>query len=84
MIKMFEEYTVYDPNHSYSHTSIMQKNMRELIHEIWSQVIPIQCPHCKGKSNSFRKDGYTKIFMRPLSEKNRNLMKQQERIGKES
>ena len=48
--------------------------------EFWSQVIPMQCPHCQGKSPGFRKDGNTKIFQRPLSEKARNAMIQEGRL----
>jgi len=53
----------------------MSKILRETIHEIWSQVISIQCPHCNAKSPGIRKDGYTKFFQKPLSEKLKNAMK---------
>lgn len=59
----------------------MQKALKQIISEIWSQVIPQSCPHCQGKSPGFRKDGNTKIFQRPLSEKAKNAMLQQERIS---
>lgn len=56
-------------------TSFIQKTLKEIIHEIWNLVIPIVCPHCNGKSPSFRKDGYTKIFQKALSEKVKASMK---------
>lgn len=55
--------------------------MKSLMSEIWASVITTSCPHCQGKSPAFRKDGYTKIFQRPLSEKMRNTMEQAQRIG---
>ena len=76
IIRMFEECTVYDKDNSQCNTSILQKSLKELTHEIWSAVIPIVCPHCHAKSSSFRKDGYTKFFSKPLSEKLRNQIKQ--------
>jgi len=83
LIKEFEELTTYRPD-EYSdeaaHTSIMQKALKSLMQEFWSQVIPMQCPHCQGKSPGFRKDGNTKIFQRPLSEKARNAMIQEGRL----
>lgn len=64
------------------HTSIIQKTLKETIHEIWAQIIPISCPHCNGKSPAFRKDGYTKFFQKALSEKVKNAQKQQERLSR--
>ena len=81
---MFQEFITYHQEEDYLHTSIAQKSIKELIHELWSQVIPIQCPHCHAKSPSYRKDGYTKIFQRPLSDKIRNQIKQQDRVSNKS
>jgi len=50
-------------------TSTSEKMLKELIHEIWTSVVPISCPHCQGKSPGIRKDGYTKLFVKPLSER---------------
>lgn len=65
-------------------TSVIQKALKETIHEIWAQIIPIQCPHCNGKSPAFRKDGYTKFFQKAISERTKNQMRQAERLGKSS
>jgi hypothetical protein len=50
-------------------TSIMQKFQIELLKEIWSSVITTKCPICKMNSPAFRKDGYTKMFVKPLAGK---------------
>ncbi len=50
-------------------TSTSQKLVRELQHEIWTQVITTKCPHCKQMSPGIRKDGYTKLFVKPLGER---------------
>jgi hypothetical protein len=47
-------------------TSIIQKFQNELIKEMWSNVVTTKCPHCKQSSPAFRKDGYTKMFVKPL------------------
>lgn len=48
------------------HTSIIQKLTNELIKELWHHVITTKCPHCKKNSPAVRKDGFTKIFVKPL------------------
>ena len=58
--------SVIESNDEVQVTSIMQKGSRELEREIWSQVITTRCPHCKKNSPAIRKDGYTKIFVKPL------------------
>lgn len=58
--------------------------MKEITHEIWSAVVTTDCPNCKGKSPGIRKDGHTKFFMKPLSEKSRNQILQQERLESSS
>lgn len=50
------------PNSTSMQSSIIQKNLKELLHDIWSSVIPTTCPHCHAKSPAIRKDGYTKFF----------------------
>ena len=40
------------------------------------------CPHCNGKSPAIRKDGYTKFFIVPLSDKMKEASKQLERMKK--
>lgn len=62
----------------------MEKALKSLLREIWDAVIPIACPHCQAKNPGFRKDGYTKIFRKPLSDKLRQSMQQQERVRKGS
>lgn len=65
-----------------SHTSVMQKAMKTLMSEIWGAIIPTSCPNCQAKSPGFRKDGFTKIFQRALSEKLKTQIQQQDRISK--
>lgn len=81
---MFEECVTYNKDDLLCHTSIMQKTMKDIVHEIWSSVIPTTCPHCQEKSPAFRKDGYTKFFVKPYSDKVKNQMKQAERLTKHS
>lgn len=50
-------------------TSIIQKFQIDLIKEMWSNVVTTKCPHCKQNSPAFRKDGYTKMFVKPLAGK---------------
>ena len=47
-------------------TSIMNKASRDIEREIWASVITTRCPHCKKNSPAIRKDGFTKIFVKPL------------------
>lgn len=61
----------------------MEKALKQQISEIWEAVIPISCPHCQAKNPGFRKDGFTKLFRKPLSEKLKNQIKQQDRVKKE-
>jgi len=46
-----------------------QKRLLELQREIWQQVVTTTCPHCKHKSPSVKKDGFAKIFIKPLAAK---------------
>ena len=54
---------------SLASTSTTQKQTIALIKEIWSHVITTTCPHCKHKSPSVKRDGYTKLFLKPLQAK---------------
>ena len=47
-------------------TTTSQRALLELQKEIWSSVVTTTCPHCKHKSPAVKKDGYTKLFIRPL------------------
>jgi DNA-directed RNA polymerase I subunit RPA1 len=49
--------------------------------EIWSNVITTKCPHCKKNSPAFRKDGYTKMFVKPLSGRAKNAQVQSNRLS---
>ena len=87
LIQLLEEHTTFKAE-NYSpeatHTTIMEKSLKQLIADIWESVIPISCPHCQAKNPGFRKDGFTKLFRKPLSEKLKNSIKQQDRIRKGS
>ena len=82
VIEDFTQFKAEDYSHQATHTTIMEKALKSLISEIWEAVIPISCPHCQAKNPGFRKDGFTKLFRKPLSEKLKNTMKQQDRIKK--
>ena len=47
-------------------TTTSQRALLDLHKEIWGSVVTTTCPHCKHKSPAVKKDGYTKIFVRPL------------------
>ena len=47
-------------------TSTSHKALLDLFKEIWSAVVTTTCPHCKHKSPSIKKDGFTKLFIKPL------------------
>jgi len=65
-------------------TSIVQKYHIEIMKEIWSSVITTKCPRCKKNSPAFRKDGYTKMFVKPLAGRNKNAQDQKDRLDSES
>jgi hypothetical protein len=44
-------------------------------------VITTKCPHCKKNSPAFRKDGYTKMFVKPLSGKSKAAQVQSTRLS---
>jgi hypothetical protein len=50
-------------------TSTIQKNLLDLTKEIWHSVVTTVCPACKFKSPGIKKDGYTKLFTKPLAAK---------------
>jgi DNA-directed RNA polymerase I subunit RPA1 len=47
-------------------SSTSQKALLDLQKEIWAAVVTTTCPHCKHKSPAVKKDGYTKLFIKPL------------------
>lgn len=47
-----------------------QKRISDLIKEIWSQVVTTSCPSCKHKSPAVKRDGFTKLFVKPLAARN--------------
>ncbi len=47
-------------------TTTSQRALLDLHKEIWGSVVTTTCPHCKHKSPAVKKDGYTKLFIRPL------------------
>ena len=51
---------------------------------MWSNVITTKCPHCKNNSPAFRKDGYTKMFVKPLAGRTKATQDQRKRLGSES
>lgn len=64
-------------------TSIIQKFQLDLVKEMWSNVVTTRCPHCKQNSPAFRKDGYTKMFVKPLAGKAKQAQDQRKRLGSE-
>ena len=68
-------------NQGAEQTSIMQKFQIDLIKEMWSSVITTKCPICKMNSPAFRKDGYTKMFVKPLSGKAKTANDQKSRLS---
>ena len=57
-----------NPAEIQANTSVQKKQM-ELIKEIWSQVVTTTCPHCKKPSPAVKRDGFTKLFVKPLQQK---------------
>ena len=49
--------------------------------EVWGSVVTTKCPHCKQNSPAFRKDGYTKMFVKPLAGKGKAAQDQRQRLG---
>ena len=39
----------------------------ELVKEIWAQVVTTTCPHCKEQNPAVKRDGFTKLFVKPLA-----------------
>lgn len=44
----------------------MQRRMSDLLKEIWANVVTTVCPHCRFKSPAVKRDGFTKLFIKPL------------------
>lgn len=57
-----------------------QKRMMDLVKEIWSQVITTTCPHCKHKSPAVKRDGFTKLFVKPLQARSALVQRQAKAI----
>lgn len=53
--------------------SSMVKRMSDLLKEIWAQVVTTSCPHCKHKSPAVKRDGFTKIFVKPLAARSQTV-----------
>ena len=54
-----------------------------MIKEIWAQVVTTNCPHCKHKSPAVKRDGFTKLFVKPLAARNALVAKQSKALTKE-
>ena len=63
--KQFE--AVAEGEVTFVNTSTQQKAILDLQKEIWGAVVTTSYPHCRHKSPSVKKDGYTKLFVKPLS-----------------
>lgn len=46
-------------------------------------MITTRCPHCKKNSPAFRKDGYTKMFVKPLAGRSKAAQDQKQRLSSE-
>jgi DNA-directed RNA polymerase I subunit RPA1 len=57
---------VIDGNVELVNTSTSQRALLDLFKEIWGSVVTTTCPHCKHKSPAVKKDGFTKLFIKPL------------------
>ena len=44
-------------------------------------MITTRCPHCKKNSPAFRKDGYTKMFVKPLAGRSKAAQDQKQRLS---
>jgi hypothetical protein len=62
--------------------STIEKTILEMRKEIWSAVVTTICPHegCKYKSPAIKRDGYTKLFIKPIAAKTQNVREQRTRI----
>lgn len=60
----------------------VQKRIMELTKEIWAQVVTTTCPHCKHKSPAVKRDGFTKLFVKPLAARNAMVGKQARALEK--
>ncbi|KAI5789730.1 hypothetical protein DFH27DRAFT_571828 [Peziza echinospora] len=57
------------------HITTVEDERRILIRDFLKNIaIATKCSHCRGISPGFRKDGYSKIFEKPLSPKQRDQM----------
>lgn len=49
--------------------------------EIWHSVVTTICPSCKFKSPGIKRDGYTKLFTKPLAAKHLLVNAQRNRVS---
>lgn len=47
----------------------ISKALRELVREIWANIVPSKCPYCSAPNPKVRKEGFTKFFRMDLPEK---------------
>ena len=52
----------------------IQKALVELNKQFFKYAVPIRCPNCDARSPRIRKDGATKFFQMPLSDKDKRAM----------
>lgn len=83
MVNDIEDNTDCDRTYE-NQTSIVQKFQIDLIKELWSNVITTKCPHCQKNSPAIRKDGYTKLFVKPLIGKSKAGDEQRKRMRGQS
>ena len=55
-------------------TGAAVRGRKDLIREMWRSVNLGTCPHCQCKQGVVKKEGFTKLFRHPLSEKFRKSM----------
>ena len=64
-------------------TSTIQKQLLDMTKEVWHSVVTTVCPTCKFKSPGIKKDGYTKLFTKPLAAKHLLVNQQRNRVSSE-
>ena len=70
---------ITSPAPSQCNTTV-QKRVGGLLKEIWSQVVTTTCPHCRLKSPAVKRDGFTKLFVKPLAARAALVQKQAKNI----
>ena len=69
------------PTEIQMNTSVQKKTM-ELVKEIWAQVVTTTCPHCKEQSPAVKRDGFTKLFVKPLAQRHAMVNRQSRALEK--